>query len=131
VTASLPAGVNTADPGTRVVVACSATRDSAYRATLAPNGVVTLVRHARTDQSLAKGAASGIDLATVPARLRLACTSGGGSTRIELSVDGTVVADATDADPLPAGQPTFGAARAGAGAPVALRFTDLRVEGPP
>jgi hypothetical protein len=131
VTASLPAGVNTADPGTRVVVACSATRDSAYRATLAPDGVVTLVRHARTDRSLAKGAASGIDLATVPARLRLACTSGGGSTRIELSVDGTVVADATDADPLPAGQPTFGAARAGAGAPVALRFTDLRVEGPP
>jgi len=130
VTASLPAGENTADPATRVVLACSASRDSAYRATLAPDGAVALVRHGRSDRTLAKGTASGIDLASVPARLRLACTSGGGSTRIELSVDGSMVADATDGDPLPAGQPTFGAARVGAGAPVALRFTDLRVEGP-
>jgi hypothetical protein len=130
VTASLPAGENTADPATRVVVACSASRESAYRATLAPDGTVALIRHARSDRTLAQGAASGIDLASVPARLRLACTSGGRSTRIEFSVDGSVVAKATDGDPLPAGQPTFGAARAGAGAPVALRFTDLLVEGP-
>ena len=84
VTASLPAGVNIADPGTRVVLVCAATRDSAYRATLSPTGAVELVRHARSDSSLAKGTASGIDLAAVPARLRLACTSGGGSTRVEL-----------------------------------------------
>jgi hypothetical protein len=130
VTASLPAGENVADPGARVVVACSATADSAYRATLAPDGSVELVRHARSDTPLATGTASGIDLASVPARLRLACTSAPDETRVQLTVDGTVVADATDADPLPAGQPTFGAARVGAGASVALRFTDLLVQGP-
>jgi len=72
VTASLPAGENVADPGARVVVACSATADSAYRATLAPDGSVELVRHARSDTPLATGTASGIDLASVPARLRVA-----------------------------------------------------------
>jgi hypothetical protein len=130
VTAGLPDGVNTADPATRVVVECSGTGDSAYRATLAPDGAVAIVRDAATDRSLASGTAVGIDLTQAPVRLRLACTSVAGSTHVALDVDGRTVLDASDGEPLPAGQPTFGAARVGDGAAVTLRFTDLVVEGP-
>ncbi len=130
VTAGLPDGVNAADPATRAVLECSGTGDRAYRATLAPDGAVALIRHAATDRSLASGTATGIDLTQAPVRLRLACTSAAGSTRVALDVDGRPVLDASDGDPLPAGQPTFGAARVGAGGAIALRFTDLVVEGP-
>jgi TIR domain-containing protein len=130
VTAGLPDGVNDPDPATRAVLECSGTGEKAYRATLAPDGAVALIRHAATDRSLASGTATGIDLTQAPVRLRLECTSVAGSTRVALDVDGRPVLDASDGDPLPAGQPTFGAARVGAGGAIALRFTDLVVEGP-
>jgi hypothetical protein len=130
VTAALPDGVNAADPATRAVVECSSTGDKAYRATLAPDGSVEITRHGATDRSLASGTAAGIDLTQAPARLRLACTSVSGSTQVAFDVNGRTVLDASDGDPLPAGQPTFGAARVGDGGAITLRFTDLVVDGP-